>query len=208
MGKLTETMNEFSSISSEYYQKIQEILRDEYCWKCPMRSTSSKTNCREIDAWIRLTGAFENGIRSIIISEGISSDDLEVTTRRYLSKLLKKHQRPLNYEKTVVLKLKDDIEPYARKDDLLLVKENPGSVKADDLVLWPQICPVSFYWFSKTKITGIIPFKILKVEKIVYKGRTKFIEGEKKQTIPLEYLNGKIIKIIDKNDSKYGEFVL
>ncbi|MGB9936274.1 MAG: hypothetical protein ACPK7O_01000 [Methanobacterium sp.] len=99
MGQLSEALDEFSAISKEHYQKIQKILKDEYCWKCPMRSTSSRTNCNEIDAWIRLTGAFEKGIQGAIVSEDISKDSLEYITSRYISKLFKKQKRSLKYDK-------------------------------------------------------------------------------------------------------------
>jgi hypothetical protein len=200
MGKLTETLDKFSSISSAYYQEIQDILRDEYCWKCPMRSTSKKTSCRDIDAWIRLTGAFEKGIHNYQISNKNSEGNLEAITSRYLFKVIKKHTRNLKYSKTLILKLKEDIEPFAKKGDLLLVKENPESIKAGDLVLWPEICPISIYWFSKAKVSGYIPFNILKVSKTFHKDDCRYIQAENGIEIPMEYITGKIIKIIGKDD--------
>ena len=222
MGELSDTLDEFSKVSKEFHGKIQKILRDKYCWKCPMRSTSKNTHCNELDAWIRLTGAFENGVqRNIhedidsreeiqerIIKDIVSKDNLDIITSRYLLKLLKKHKRSLKYDKTVVLKLKEDINPFALKDDLIFIKENPESVQANDLIIWPQICPVSFYWFSKAKILGIIPFKILKVEKSFQKEGRRYILAEEGLEIPLEYLTGKIIKIISKDDPVYSKLDL
>ncbi len=143
MGELSDTLEEFSGISKDYYEKIQNILKEKYCWKCPMRSTSNKTSCKDIDAWIRITGAFEKGIHDYQIDNENSGDNLEAITSRYLLKVIKKHSRNLKYSKTIMLKLKEDIEPFAEKGDLLFVRENPESVKAGDLVLWPEICPVS-----------------------------------------------------------------
>jgi hypothetical protein len=208
MGKLSDALDEFSEISREYHAKIQKILRDKYCWKCPMRSTSRNTFCNELDAWIRLTGAFEKGVQDNIMKNVDSKDNLDVVTSRYLFKILKKHQRHLKYNKTTILKLKEDVEPFALKDDLLFIEENPESVKTNDLVLWPQICPVSFYWFSKAKILGIIPFKILKVEKSFQKEGHKFVQVENSLEIPLEYITGKLIKIISKNDHIYSKLGL
>ncbi len=208
MGELSNALDEFSEISKEFQGKIQKILKDKYCWKCPMRSTSKNTFCNELDAWIRLTGAFEKGVRDNILKDIDSKNDLEIITTRYLSKLLKKYNRPLRYNKTIILKIKEDIKPFALKNDLLFVKENPESIKVDDLILWPQICPVSFYWFSKSKILGIIPFKILKVDKILHKEKRKFILAENGLKIPLEYITGKIVKIIDKNDPVYSKLDL
>ncbi len=201
MGKLIDTLEEFSKISEEYYEKIQQILIDEYCWKCPMRSTSEKSSCRDIDVWIRLTGAFEKGVKQYQISN--SEDNLEVITSRYLLKIIKKHTRNLKYSKTLILKLKEDIKPFAMKGDILLVKENPESIKASDLVLWPEICPISIYWFSKAKLAGYIPFNIIKVSKTFHKENCRYIQADNGMEIPLEYITGKIIKIIDKNDEIY-----
>lgn len=208
MGELSDALNEFSEISREFHARIQKILKDKYCWKCPMRSTSKNSFCNELDAWIRLTGAFERGVKDNILENVGSNDSLDAITLRYLFKLLKKHQRRLKYNKTTILKLKEDIEPFALKDDLLFIEENPESVKTNDLVLWPQICPVSFYWFSKAKILGIIPFKILKVEKLFQKEGRKFVQVETGLEIPLEYISGKLIKIISKNDHIYSKLDL
>lgn len=200
MGKLSEALNEFSRVSRDHYTKIQEILKEEYCWKCPMRSTSKNTSCRDIDAWIRLTGAFERGIHEHLLSKEEPYENLESLTSRYLSKVIKKHSQNLKYQKTLVLKLKEDIKPFVKKDDLLLVKENPESVKAGDLVLWPEICPISIFWFSKAKLAGYIPFNILRISKTFHKDKCRYIQSDTNLIIPLEFTAGKIIKIIGKDD--------
>ncbi|MGB9977717.1 hypothetical protein [Methanobacterium sp.] len=205
MGELSDALDEFSEISREFHAKIQKILKDKYCWKCPMRSTSKNTFCNELDAWIRLTGAFERGVQDNILRNVASNEELEIITSRYLFKLLKKNKRQLKYDKTTILKLKEDIRPFAFKNDLLFIEENPGSVKTGDLILWPQICPVSFYWFSKAKMLGIIPFKILKIKKSFQKEGHKFVQVENGLEIPLEYITGKLVKIISKNDPIYSK---
>lgn len=204
MGELSATLDEFSRISKDFHAKVMKILEDKYCWKCPMRSTNNKTNCREVDAWRRLTSAFEIGIRNHLVSKDISSEEIETITLKYLSKILKKHDQAINYDKTVILKLKEDIKPFASKGDLLFIKENPTSVKEDDLVLWPQICPVSIYWFSRAKLTGQIPFKIIKIKNQFQKERCRYIQADNGLEIPLEYLAGKVIKIIGKDDNLYS----
>jgi len=215
MGELSDTLDKFSKISKEFHAKIQKILRDKYCWKCPMRSTSKNTFCNELDSWIRLTGAFEKGVQDSILEnsnpkeKGVQDtvpndvtpkDNLEIITSRYLLKLIKKQNRILKYGKTVILKLKEDVEPFAQKGDLLFIKENPESVKVNDLIIWPQICPVSFYWFSKAKLLGIVPFKIVKAEKLFQKGGRKYIVADNGLEIPLEYITGKIVKITGKDE--------
>jgi len=201
MGKLSETLEEFSKISEEYYGKIQSTLEDEYCWKCPMRTTSKKASCKDIDAWLRLTAAFERGIHQFL--EEDSKASLETVTSRYLSKIIKKHERNLKFKKTFILKLKEDVESFAKKDEILLVKESPDSIKTNDLVLWPQICPVSIYWFSKAKLAGFVPFNISKVSKTFHKDGCRYIKNSEGLEIPMEYVAGKIIRKIDKEDEAY-----
>jgi hypothetical protein len=207
MGELSKALEEFSRVSRVHYAKIQEILKDEYCWKCPMRSTSKSNSCRDIDAWIRLTGAFERGIHEHLLSKGGSETNLEAVTARYLSKIIKKHSQNLKYYKTLVLKLKEDIKPFAKKGDLLLVNENPESIKEGDLILWPEICPISTFWFSKAKLAGYIPFNILKVSNTFHKYGCRYINANNDLEIPLEYTAGKIIKIIEKDDLPYFKIV-
>jgi len=203
MGKLSETLEEFSKISGEYYSKIQDILEEEYCWKCPMRTTSKKTSCKDVDAWIRLTGAFERGIHQYRLLDDDAKYNLEALTSRYLSKIIKKHERNLKFKKAFILKLKEDIEPFAKKDELLLVKESPQSIKTDDLILWPQICPISIYWFSKAKLAGYIPFHILKVSDTFHRDGCRYVKNDAGLEIPMEYIAGKIIRKVDKNDEIY-----
>jgi len=204
MGELSEALNEFTKVSREYYIKIQQILEDDYCWKCPMRSTSNSASCKDIDAWIRLTGAFESGIHQHLLTKDESKGNIEAITSRYLLKVLKKQYRALKYDKIIILRLKEDIEPFTKKNDLLIVKENVESIKAGDLILWPQICPISIYWFSKLKKTGYVPFDILKVSKTFHKNGCRFVQAENKE-IPLEYTLGKIINIISKEDPFYSK---
>lgn len=80
------------------------------------------------------------------------------------------------------------MEPFAQKDDLLIIKENSESIKAGDLVLWPQICPVSILWFSKAKIAGHIPFNIIKISKTRHKDGCIYVMSEDNMEIPLEYI--------------------
>ncbi len=108
----------------------------------------------------------------------------------------------------MVLKLKEDIKPFAKKDDLLFIKENPESIKTDDLVLWPEICPISIYWFSKAKLADYIPFNILKVTKTFHKDGCRYIMSGDGYEIPLEYLTGKVSKIIPKDSPLYNELKL
>jgi hypothetical protein len=73
--------------------------------------------------------------------------------------------------------------------------------------LWPEICPISTFWFSKAKLAGYIPFNILKVSNTFHKEGCRYISANNDLEIPLEHTAGKIIKIIEKDDLPYFKIV-
>lgn len=194
MGELSDTLDEFQGISQEYYKKIMKILKEKYCWKCPMRSTSSETFCREIDAWIRLIEALEAGVRKELILESYSLENLEVMAARFLEKKMKSSKIPR--EKNLILQLEEDAPPFAVSGNYLEVKTNPRRVKVNDLVLLPRACPLATYWYTKTTQRVTVPFKIFKVAKVFQKKGCRYIQTEEDFEIPAEYVIGVVIKIL------------
>lgn len=198
MGKLKENLHQFSSISQEYFQKTQKILEEEYCWKCPQRGNRDKTNCQEIEAWIRLNLALENGIKTSLKEDQIINLDLLVV--KYLQKNMKKLQRSIKYDEISIIKLKEKTEPFKDKNNYLIINRNPNTVKINDLVLLPQYCPLSTYWFSRMKLIGAVPFKLNRVSDIFNKKGIKLIEINEKAVFPFDFILGVVIKILDKDD--------
>jgi hypothetical protein len=198
MGELSDTLDEFEEISREYYQKIMKILKEKYCWKCPMRSTSNETFCREIDAWIRLSESLEAGIRKELTLKSYSLENLEVMAARFLEKKMKSSKVPR--EKNIILKLEEDTEPFTISGDYLQVKINPRRVKVNDLVLLPRACPLATYWYTKTTKRATVPFKIFKVAKIFQKKGCRYIRTEESFEVPVEYVMGVVIKIMAQKD--------
>lgn len=198
MGELSDTLDEFQEISREYYQKIMEILKEKYCWKCPMRSTSNETFCREIDAWIRLTESLEAGIRKELTLESYSLENLEVMAARFLEKKMKSNK--ISREKNIILQLEEDAEPFASSGNYLQVKTNPRRVKVNDLVLLPRACPLATYWYTKTTKRATVPFKIFKVAKVFQRKGCKYIQTEEGFEVPMEYVMGVVIKIMGHQD--------
>lgn len=62
-GWTLKKLEEFRALPQKHYGDLVDALEDKYCWKCPMRSTSSETFCREAEIWIRLSNAFEQSIQ-------------------------------------------------------------------------------------------------------------------------------------------------
>lgn len=55
------------------------------------------------------------------------------------------------------------------------------------MILWPQICPVSAYWFSKAKLAGYILFSIIEVSETFHKDSCRYIKAHDDMEIPLEF---------------------
>ena len=194
MGELIDILNEFQEISNKYYQKIMEILEKKYCWKCPMRTNSKETLCREVEAWIRLTAAMESGVREKFELDNYSTDMMEVISAKFLEKRMKTSHKG---EENVIIKLEYDAEPYARAGDFIYIKTHPLKVKEDDLVLIPRACPIATYWHTIISKKPITPFKIFKVSKVFQKRGCRYILTEEGLEIPVEYLIGVVKNIIN-----------
>jgi hypothetical protein len=193
MGKLTETLEEFQESTSKYYQEIVKILEEEYCWKCPMRTNSRETFCREVEAWIRLTESMEAGLRNELTHENYSPDEMEVVATKFLEKKMKNQEIK---EDNLIIKLEQDAEPFARSGDFLYVKTYPIRVNKDDLVLMPRACPLATYWYIKTFKRSTVPFKIFKVARVFQKRGCRYIKTEDGLEVPVEYLIGVVKNII------------
>lgn len=204
MGELSDTLDEFQEVSRSYYGKVMEILKEKYCWKCPMRTTSSETLCREVESWIRLTETVEAGIQQELLSENISLQNLEVIAAKFLEKNMKSPTKKMNprskSKDMLVIKLERDQKPFAVSGDFLFVETNIKRIKAGDLVLLPRACPLATYWYVRTAKMATVPFKIFKVAERFQKKGCKYIRTENGLEIPLEFLIGVVKEIVDHED--------
>lgn len=192
MGELSNFQDKYADFSRESYQKILELLKDNYCWRCPMRTTSEESRCREVDAWLRLSSALEEGICQYFNSqESILPPPVFL---KYLNKI--NNRKNLTFDRRVLIKINCDMPPFAFKGNILLIDENVNKIKAEDLVLLPEICPIYAYGFSILKKVSSIPFKISKVTKTFSKYNVKYLQIESDLEIPLVYAWGRIIKIM------------
>ena len=112
------------------------------------------------------------------------------------------------FQKLVFIKIKENLSPYVNKGNFIIVKENPKTLKNGDLVLLPRSCPLSIFWFSKISFIEKLPLKVFTIDKIFHKVGVKYIKTREGLEIPLEYVYGVIIKILDKNDEIFSELHL
>ena len=193
MGKLSKTLGEYQEVTRKYYKEIMEILEDEYCWKCPMRTNQNETLCREVESWIRLTEAMESGIREELEQYNYSLNKMGIITAKFLEKQMKKSNLK---EDSLIIKLEKDADPYAKAGDFIYVKTHPLRLKKGDLVLMPRACPLATYWYIKTSKKSTVPFKIYKVSRVFQKIGVRYIETEDGFNVPVEYLIGVVKDII------------
>ena len=193
MGKLSKTLDEFQETTRKYYRELMEIFEADYCFKCPMRTNQDETLCREVETWIRLTEAMENGVRAELDQFDCSLEKMEVVAAKFLEKKMKKSDSKNN---SLIIKLEQDAEPYAKSGDFIYVKTHPLRLKKDDLVLMPRACPLATYWYIKTAKKSTVPFKIFKVSRVFQKRGVRYIETDDGFEVPFEYLIGVVKDII------------
>jgi len=208
MAGISDNLEEFRELSRRHYKNLIEGLGEKYCWKCPMRTNSSEAFCREVDSWVRLSCAFEMGVYDQLKDMGIPSSCLEVVAAKMLEKKMSSDHTSPKFQKLVFLKVEEDMAFGVKKGNFLLVKEHPNTLKNRDMVLMPRACPLSTLWFSKISYIHEMPLKIFKIEKIFHKEGVKYIKMEDKLEIPIEYVYGLILKIIDQNDPVFSELRL
>jgi hypothetical protein len=208
MSGISQNLEDFRKLSREHYKNLIEGLDEKYCWKCPMRTNSSEAFCREVDSWVRLSNAFEKGVYDHLRDMGIPSNCLEVMASKMLEKKMKSDHITPKFQKMVFLKLEEDMDHGAKSGNFLLIKEYSKNIKNGDRVLLPRACPLSTFWFSKISYINKMPLKIFKVQKVYHKTGVKFIQTEEGIEIPVEFVYGIILRIIDEKDPVYSELGL
>ena len=106
------------------------------------------------------------------------------------------------------IKIEENLSPYVNKGNFIIVKENPKTLKNGDLVLLPRSCPLSIFWFSKISFIEKLPLKVFTIDKIFHKVGVKYIKTIDKLEIPIEYVYGLILKIIDENNPIFSDLRL
>ena len=207
-GGMSKNLEEFRALTGEHYGNLVDALEDKYCWKCPMRSTSSETFCREAEIWIRLSNAFEQGIQEELLSRNVPVGCLELITTKVLQKKMKNEHKSPKFHKLSFLEADEDLSTYVKKGSFMVVDEDTKSVKKGDLVLMPSSCPLSSFWFLKMSQLDKMPLKLFKVMKVSHERGLKCIKTEEGFKVPFEYLYGVVVKVVREEDPLYTELGL
>lgn len=194
MGDLEERLIEFQEQTKGAYRDIMKILEDNYCWKCPMRSTSTQSRCREVHAGRVLQEAVDEGILGQLISNDIPELEIESMITRILKKKIKR-QGGKQKEKNIIFNVEDEQNLDLAPDNCLMVKVNPKRARVGDQILIPDEALEHPVLGAYALIAGF-PFQIAEVKKTYHEGSFWYVEIENERILPLESVFGILIKIL------------
>ncbi len=199
MGEFSKILEEFQKSSGALYQKLVDALEEDHCWKCPMRSTSSQANCKELHAWLKIQKALEEGVFEKI-KENRSDEELEAITARFLEKRFKK-EKSQEYKALMILNTEEGIHPDVPENSALLIKLHPQKVKKGDLVLLPLEMPCPVSWFFKAGLSVGVPFQVVRVGKVYHQGSLWYLKTVEGVEIPVPFILGVVLKVLDNESS-------
>jgi len=198
MGQLLDALEDFQKVSSEYYETLMNILENEYCWKCPMRSTSAATQCREVHAWNKLEQGLDDGIKNHLHDKGSSNLDTEALAAKVKMKMIKKKGGNLK-EQTIMINANNQ-NCFLPKNSWLMVKINPKKVRIGDRVLISKKNFNSPLIGSCALLAGS-PFHLELVEKFFHERGLRYFKTFQGLTLPLNNALGVLVKVIDPYDA-------
>ncbi|MBP1944809.1 hypothetical protein [Methanobacterium petrolearium] len=195
MGVLQKRQMDFEEHCKTAYSEIMKILEDKYCWKCPMRSTSTQSRCRELHSGRLLQEALEEGIISQLVETGVVSVELEALMNRMLKKRIK-HQGGNQREKTIILKVEAWQNTDLAPDSWIKVKVNPKRVRVGDEILIPDEQSDHPLVGTCALVAGF-PFQTARVQKTYHEGNFWYVETDNERILPLESVFGVLIKVFE-----------
>ena len=193
MGELQERLDEFQQQTVTAYQDIMNILEDKYCWKCPMRSTSKNSRCREIHAGKVISEVLDKAIAVKFNENRVNPIEIEALQMRILKKKIKKHGGKQG-EKIITLNIAAEQNPDLSSHNQLMVKINPRKVTKGDNILIPDKTVENNILGAYALVAGF-PFQMAVVEKVFHEGNFWYVEIEDKQILPLESVFGVLLKV-------------
>ncbi len=199
MGELQERLDEFQRQTETAYQEIMNILEENYCWKCPMRSTSKNSRCREIHSGRVLHEAMDEGITCKLNEEGVHPVEVESLIMRMLKKKIKK-QGGKQREKIIILNVETGQNPDLSQDNHLMIKINPRKVQKGETILVSDK-PVKHPLLGPYALVAGFPFQMAVVEKFFHEGNFWYVEMKNNKILPLESVFGVLLKILKEGDS-------
>ncbi|MBW4256322.1 hypothetical protein KTG15_01260 [Methanobacterium sp. YSL] len=198
MGALQERLDIFQEETRTAYQDIMKILEDKYCWKCPMRSTSTNSRCREVHAGRVLQEAMDQGIYNNLQSK-IPRVEVNALIARIQKKRIKK-QGGAQREKKIIIQVKGDQNPNFNHDEWLVVKINPKRIVKGDKILIPYETLAKPLLGAYALIAGF-PSQIAIANRVFHEGNFWYVEVGEKEIVPLESVLGVLVNVLREGNS-------
>ncbi len=202
MGILQERLSVFQEETETAYQEIMNILEDKYCWKCPMRSTSNNSYCRDIHAGRILQEAMEQGICNQH-QEKLSSIEFNALITRIQKKKIKK-QGGSQREKTIIIRAEGVQNPHFNPHDWIMIKINPIRLLKGEIILIPDGSVTTPLFGAFALISGF-PFQIAIVNRIFHEGNFWYVDVGEQDIWPLESVLGVFVKVLKEGDPICGD---
>lgn len=199
MGELQERLDEFQIQTETAFHEIMNILEDKYCWKCPMRSTSKNSRCREIHSSRVLKEAMDEGINSKLNELDIHPVEIEALIMRMIKKKIKK-KGGIQKEKIIIINIDNGQNTDLSSCTKLMVKINPKKVQKGEIILIPDK-PLEYPTLGAYALVAGFPFQVVVVEKVFHKGNFWYVKMEDKQILPMESVFGVLLKVLEEKDS-------
>ncbi|MDY9924060.1 hypothetical protein [Methanobacterium sp.] len=199
MGELQKRLGEFQRQTGTAYQEIMNILEDKYCWKCPMRSTSKNSRCREIHAGKVLHESMDKGITCKINEHNVHPVEIEALIMRMLKKKIK-NQGGRQGEKIIIISIETEQNPALSPENKLMVKINPRKIRKGETILIPDK-PGEHPLLGAYALVAGFPFQVAVVEKVFHEGNFWYVKMEDEQILPLESVFGVLLKVLEEEDS-------
>jgi hypothetical protein len=197
IGVLQERLDLFQEETKTAYQEIMNILEDKYCWKCPMRSTSRSSRCREVHAGRVLQEAMDQGINNHL-QNNLSPVEVNALLVRIQKKKTKKQGGPQR-EKTIILRVEGDPNPYFSPHEWLMININPRRILKGEKILVPDRSLNTPLIGAYSLIAGF-PFQVAIVSRVFHEGNFWYVEVEEQGIWPLESVFGVLVKVLTGED--------
>ncbi len=195
MGELQKRLLDFQKDNKNAYNDLINILKDKYCWKCPMRSTSTQSRCREIHAGRVLLEAADEGIINHLLESDVGIVEVESLINRMLKKKIKR-QGGKQREDIIIIKVKDEQNPDLAPNSWLKIIINPKRVHVGDQILVSDE-PLENPLLGSYALVAGFPLKIACVKNTFHQGNFWYVEVENEKTLPLESVFGVLIEVCE-----------
>jgi len=195
MGDINKNLDEFQKQTQDTYVQLMKLLEENYCWKCPMRSTNSISRCREVHTARVLLEAVNEGMVNQLLKKNFHPVEVDALVTRILKKMINK-QGGKQKEKIIILKVEAEQNPDLSSYCGLMIKINPRKVRKGEEILIPNKT-IDYPLLGAYALIAGFPFQVAMVKRVFHEGNFWYVELENMRVLPLESIFGVLIKVLE-----------